>query len=66
MAITSARRTGYAICLILTILLVGLHLAGKNWLIKLLMKVITLPKIGETRPGVSFTSKKSDKKLSLS
>lgn len=30
MALTSARRTGFAICLILTILLVGLHFSGNS------------------------------------
>lgn len=49
MALSSRQRTGYAICLILTILLVGLHFAGKSTLMQLLvqdmsttMKTLTL------------------------
>lgn len=41
MALSSRQRTGYAICLILTILLVGLHFAGKNALMKLLQQDIS-------------------------
>ena len=57
MAITSARKTGYAICLILTILLVGLHLAGKNQLIQWLHKATSSLEIGRKEiPANSFTS----------
>lgn len=35
MALSSRQRTGYAICLILTMLLVGLHFAGNTSFIKL-------------------------------
>lgn len=46
MAISPARKIGYVICLILTILLVGLHLARKPPLIQLLQKATSSPEIG--------------------
>jgi hypothetical protein len=59
MAITSASKTGYAICLILTILLVGLHLAGKPQLIHLSQKATSSPETGRTEiPANKSTSKR--------
>jgi hypothetical protein len=51
MVLSSGQRTGFAICLVLTILLVGLHFAGNPIFIQLLAQAMfttTMPIISES------------------
>jgi hypothetical protein len=48
MAFSSAQRTGFGVCLVLTILLVGLHFAGRSKIMQLLEQVMSTIKMMAT------------------